>query len=122
MTAPTALVFGRDSHNYNAYAPYPSNNIQTATLTNGSASSVTVPTGTNYPYWLVSYRYYPSGVSCFVDVTGATAAIPVGSTFAASTSEGNPASHTLLAGTTISVITDASAADVTIAMWPIQQS
>jgi redox-sensitive bicupin YhaK (pirin superfamily) len=121
MTAPTALNFGRDSHSYNAFAPYPSNNIFTATLTDGTASNCQVPTNTNYPYWCVSYRYQP-GSSVFVDVTGATAAIPASGTLAASTSEGNPASHTLLAGTNISMITADTEADVSVVMWPIGQS
>ena len=121
MTAPKALNFGRDSHSYNAFAPHPSNNIFTATLTNGTAHSCTVPVDTNFPYWAVSYRYQP-GSSVFVDVTGAVSAVPVGATFAASTSEGNPASHTLVAGQTISMITGNTTADVSVVMWPIGQS
>ena len=121
MTAPTALNFGRDSHSYNAYAPHPSNNIFTATLTNGSAASCTVPVGVNYPYWAVSFRYQP-GATVFVDVTGATAAIPAGATLAASTSEPNPASLTLVQGQTISMITADTTADVGVVMWPIGQS
>lgn len=121
MTAPTALNFGRDSHSYNAYAPHPSNNIFTATLTDGTAASCTVPAGVNYPYWAVSFRYQP-GASVFVDVTGATAAVPAGATLAASTSEPNPASLTLVQGQTISMITADTTADVGVVMWPIGQS
>lgn len=119
--APNALNFGRDSHSYNAYAPHPSNNIFTTTLTANTAASCQVPTNANYPFWIVSYRYQP-GSSVFVDVTGATAAIPAGATLAASTAEGIPASHTLLAGTTISMITADTSADVSVVMWPVQQS
>ena len=121
MAAPTALNFGRDSHSYNAYAPHPSNNIFTATLTDGSAATCQVPTDVNYPYWAVSFRYQP-GASVFVDVTGATAAIPAGATLASSTTEPNPASLTLVAGQYISMITADTTADVGVVMWPIGQS
>lgn len=110
----TLLNFGRDVQGYNAYAPQPSTNMYSATLTTGSATSVTVPK--NFPLWIVSFRYYPNDV--WVDVTGATAAIPVGATLASTTSEMNPASLTLPAGTNISMITDLTTADVSVVMWP----
>jgi len=121
MTVPVALNFGRDSHNYNAFAPHPSNNIFNSTLASGSAASCTVPSGTNYPYWAVSFRYQP-GATVFVDVSGATAAVPAGATLVAATSELNPASLTLVAGQHISMITDDTTADVAVVMWPIGQS
>lgn len=121
MTAPIALNFGRDSHSFNAFAPHPSNNIFNSTLTDGTAASCTVPTGVNYPYWTVSFRYQP-GSSVFVDVTGATAALPVGATLASATSELNPASLTLVQGQTISMITGDTTAVVAVVMWPIGQS
>jgi hypothetical protein len=108
------LAFGRDAQGYNAYAPQPSTVKYSATITNGSATSITVPS--SYATWIVSFRYYPNDV--WVDVTGATAAIPVGTTLAASTSELNPASLTLPSATTISMITDLTSADVCIVMWP----
>ena len=111
----TILQFGRDSQGYNAYAPYPSGNKYSATITVGSATSITVPS--NYALWVVSFRYYPNDV--WVDVSGATAIIPVGATLASTTSELNPSSLTLTAGTTISLITGLTAADVSIVMWPV---
>ncbi len=116
MTAPaTVLNFGRDVQGYNAYAPAPSNNKWSASLTTGNASSITVPS--THQTWIVSFRYYPNDV--WVDVSGATAIIPVGATLAPTTSELNPASLTLQAGTNISVITGLTSADVSIVMWPV---
>ncbi len=109
------LHFGRDTQSYCAYAPDPSIVKYSATITTGSATSVTVPS--TYAVWVVSFRYYPNDV--WVDVSGATAIIPVGATLAATTSEMNPASLTLLAGTNISMITDLTTADVSVVMWPV---
>ena len=109
------LSFGRDVQGYNAYAPLPSTQKYSATLTNGNATSITVPS--SFALWVVSFRYFPNDV--WVDVSGATAIIPVGATLAATTSELNPASLTLTAGTVISVITAQTAADLSIVMWPV---
>ena len=110
----TKLIFGRDAQGFNAYAPAPSTNKWSATITNGNATSITVPV--NFPTWIVSFRYYPNDV--WVDTTGATAAIPVGATLAVSTAELNPATLTLNSGATISMITGLTSADVSIVMWP----
>lgn len=111
----TRLTFGKDTGSYSAYAPMPSSNKWSATLVASGASSVTVPS--THANWIVSFRYFPNDV--WVDTTGATAAVPVGATFATSTAELNPASLTLPAGTVISMITAQTAADVSIVMWPV---
>ena len=111
----TLLSFGRDVQGYNAYAPQPSTNKWSATITTGTATSITGPS--HFETWVVSFRYYPTDV--WVDVTGATAAIPVGATLASSTAELNPASLTLQAGTNISMITGLTSADVSVVMWPV---
>lgn len=115
MTAPAPLSFGRDVQGYNAFAPDPSTVKYSATITNGSATSVTVPS--TYQTWIVSFRYYPNDV--WVDVSGATAAIPAGATLAATTAELNPASLRLQAGTKISMITAQTTSDVSVVMWPV---
>jgi len=115
MTNPVPLAFGRDQQGYNAYAPQPSTVKWSATLTTGSTTSITVPS--TYQTWVVSFRYFPNDV--WVDVSGATAIIPVGATLASTTSELNPASLTLNAGTNISIITGQTTADVSIVMWPV---
>ena len=111
----TLLSFGRDVQGYNAYAPSPSTNVYSATLASGVASSVTVPS--SHPVWIVSFNYTP-GATVFVDFTGATAAVPAGSTFSSSTSVLNPGQRTLLAGSTISAITSDTTANVVIEMYP----
>ncbi len=115
MFMSTFLSFGRDVQGYNAYAPQPSTNKWAATITNGTATSILVPS--NYAVWIVSFRYYPNDV--WVDVSGANAIIPVGATLATTTSELNPASLTLVAGTKISMITGQTTADVSVVMWPV---
>lgn len=108
------LTFGRDTNSFNAYAPMPSDNKWSVTLVASTATSITVPT--SHDNWIVSFRYFPNNV--WVDTTGATAAIPVGATLAVSTSEMNPASLELPKGTTISMITAQTSADVSVVMWP----
>lgn len=110
-----SLNFGRDVQGYNAYAPAPSTIKFKATIENGTATSCTVPS--SHQTWVVSFRYYPNDV--WVDVSGATAAIPVSNTLTATTAELNPASLTLQAGTTISMITAQDTADVSVVMWPV---
>ena len=118
MANPVMLELGRDVQGYNAYAPQPSTVKYSATITDGSATSVTVPS--TYQTWVVSFRYFPNDV--WVDVSGETAAIPIGATLAASTSELNPASLTLQKGTVISIISAQTTADVSIVMWPVSYS
>jgi hypothetical protein len=109
------LHFGRDQQGAIAYAPDPSTVKYSATITDGNATSVTVPS--SFAVWVVSFRYYPNNV--WVDVSGAAAAIPAGATLAATTAEMNPASLTLNAGTVISIVTAQTTADVSIVMWPV---
>lgn len=109
------LIFGRDQQGYNAYAPQPSTVKYSATITANSATDISVPLSS--AVWIVSFRYSPNDV--WVDVTGQTAAVPIGATLATTTAELNPASLTLNAGTSISVITSQTTADVSIVMWPI---
>lgn len=112
----TLLDFGRDVQGYNAYAPTPSTNNYSATITNGTAESITVPA--NYKVWIVSFSYQP-GTNVWVDFTGATAIIPVGATFAKTTSTLNPGQRTVLSGQVISLITDDTSADVGIELYAI---
>ncbi|HWZ36269.1 MAG TPA: hypothetical protein VNW51_08930 [Mucilaginibacter sp.] len=114
MATPVPLNFGRDMQGYNAFAPQPSTIKYKATLTANAATSVVVPSSS--PSWIVSFRYSPNNV--WVNFTGATAATPTGATLTATTDEMNPASVRLTSGTTISMITSQTTADVSVVMWP----
>jgi hypothetical protein len=110
------LSFGRDVQGYNAYAPQDAPFKESATLAAGGASSFTIPS--SYPVWIVAFSPQP-GANVWVDFTGATAAIPVGATFATTTSSLNPGQRTVLAGASISCITDNTTADIGIEAWPV---
>lgn len=119
----TKLNFGRDVQGYNAYAPVPSTNIYSATLVNGAAASITLPTSQSV--WIVAFSYQP-GTNVFVDFTGATAAIPAGGTFAATTSELNPGARMVsslrndgVTASTISLLTNTATAEVTVSLYAI---
>jgi hypothetical protein len=113
----TELTFGRDVQGYNAYAPLDSQDKWSATITNGSATSFTVPG--NYKVWVVAFSFQP-GTNVWVSFTG-TAAIPVGATLATTASSLNPGQRTVLSGTVISLITDNTSADVGIELWAINR-
>lgn len=110
------LNFGRDVQGFNAYSPATSGDKWSATITNGSAESITIPS--NYAVWIAVFSYQP-GTSIWVDLTGATAAIPAGATLAKTTAELNPASRTVYAGGKISIITDNTTADVGVSLYAV---
>lgn len=112
----TQLLFGRDVQGYNAYAPQDASIKYSATITNGAATSITVPS--SYQVWIVAFGYTP-GTNIWVDFSGATAAIPVGATLVATTSSLNPGQRTVFAAGIISIITDNTSADVGIELWPV---
>lgn len=112
----TILNFGRDVQGYNAYAPAPSDLKYSATLTNGSATSITVPS--NFINWIVVFSYQP-GSDIWVDFSGETAAVPAGATLSSTTSELLPATRLVNNGTNISVITANTTADIGIMLYAI---
>lgn len=116
MTASSPLIFGRDVQGYNAYAPQDSTNKYSATITNGTATSITVPN--SHQVWIAAFSYSP-GANVWVDFTGATAAIPVGATLASTTSSLLPGQRTVYANGKISIITDNASEDVGIELWPV---
>lgn len=111
----TQLNFGRDTQGLNAYAPDFATNHFSATLTNGSAQTFTVPS--NFSVWIASFSYQPG--SNFWVASNTAAAVPVGATFASTNSELNPGARRVYAGDVISVITDNSSADVGVSLYAV---
>lgn len=111
----TQLSFGRDIQGYNAYAPQFSTDNFSATLVNGVPESLTIPS--NFKLWIVVFSYGP-GTNVWV-ANNATAAIPVGATFASSTSFLNPGARMVKAGDVLSLITDNTTSDVAVALYAI---
>lgn len=112
----TKLNFAKDVQGYNAYAPMPSNTKYSATLSSGSAQSITVPK--SEANWIAVFSYQP-GTDCWVDFSGAAATLPAGSSFAATTSELLPAARLVAGGSNISVITANTTADVGVMLYAI---
>jgi hypothetical protein len=112
----TLLEFGRDVQGYNAFAPRTADNKYSATLANGGESHISTPS--NYTNWIVAFSYQP-GTSVWVDLTGATAAVPAGGTLAATTAELNPGQRMVTAGTKVSIITDSTTADVGVMFYAV---
>ena len=112
----TQLNFGRDVQGMNAYAPQSSTNKYSATLTSGSAASITVPLSSEN--WIVAFSYKP-GATVWVNMLGATAAVPAGATFAATGSELNPGQRKVVGGTVISMITSDTTAAVGISLYAV---
>jgi hypothetical protein len=112
----TVLNFGRDVQGFNAYAPAPSTDKFSATLTVGVASSITIP-NTNGT-WIAAFSYQP-GTDVWVNFSGSTAAPPVAGTFGATTSELLPGARTVQGGSTISLISSSAIAEVGVILYAV---
>lgn len=78
----TILNFGRDVQGFNAFAPEISSNMFSATVADGVAQGITVPSSAQN--WIAFFSF---AANAFIWVAvNDTAAPPVGVTFAASTS------------------------------------
>lgn len=112
----TALKFAKDANGVNCFAPRPSTTMKSIELLNGQEDSFVVPSEPDVVFYTISFRYQP-GTTIWVDVSGALAEEPVGNTWADTTSEMNPGSLILAAGTNVSMITGNDTASVGVVMW-----
>lgn len=112
----TKLIFGRDVQGYNAYAPPFSKDKFSATIASNGNSTITIPS--NFQNWIIAFSFEP-GATCWV-AHNTTAAPPVGTSFASTTSELNPGSRSVNAGDTINIYNHGvDAADVGIILYAI---
>jgi len=114
---PTKLGFGRDIQGFNTFARAPSTNKFSATLAAGVHSTITVPSSAQN--WIAYFSYETPTANVWVAING-TAAVPAGGTFAASTSERNPAEYLLKAGDVIDAISADATVDVGVALYETQ--
>lgn len=113
MANPTQLNFGRDIQGFNAFAPKFSNNKLSATLTVGLEATFTIPS--TYKQFIISFSVQPGHV-VWVAVNE-TAAVPVGASFASTTSELNPASRVVNAGDVIHCISPDATTDIGVIIY-----
>lgn len=109
----TQLNFAHDAQGFNTYAPRFPSDIFTATLSNGSAQSVTTP---SYALTFIMTVSATPGGSVWVS-NGGTANNPVGGTFAAAVSELNPGPRLVDKGAVISLLTTNATTDVEVAFY-----
>lgn len=111
----TRLNFGRDINGKNAFGPEISTDIYTASLTNGSEQTFTVPSDSQK--WLASFSYQAGTVN-WVAVNN-TAAVPAGASFASADSVLNPGVLQVNAGDVIHVITATATSEVSVSLYSI---
>jgi hypothetical protein len=112
----TKLNFGRDVQGMNAYAPQTSSNKYSATLASGTASTIIAPLSS--ANWIVAFSFQP-GTTVWVDLTGATAAVPSGGTLSSTTAELLPGQRLITGGSSISMITANTSADVGVLLYAV---
>ncbi len=90
----------RDINGYNGFGRFPTYDIQSTSLAQGVAQSITVPS--NFQNWLAIFSYTP-GSNIWISTTGTAAA--ASTSFASGISMLNPSALQLSAGMVISCIT-----------------
>lgn len=108
----TPFILGRDINGYNAFGVIPCDvkHMWNANLDQGTATSITLPS--DAPSWSVVFSIQ-SGTDVWVSYT-TTATAPGSGTLSLCSSELNPVLRNLLAGTTISVVTSSTNAEIWI--------
>jgi hypothetical protein len=110
----TGLNLASDTQGHCIYAPATSALLYNATLGANVSANLTIPS--TYPKYVACFTYKP-GSNVWVDLSGATAIVPVGANLAACTAEQNPAQRIVYAGGKISMVTSDVADDVGVALY-----
>lgn len=122
MTTPnlfsTAFNMLRDINGYNGFGLMFAYDTFTATLVQGTAKTVTVPANGKFTHWIMICSY-EDGSTVWVSNNN-VAAVPAGSTFAASTSQLKPVGRWVSVGDVVSFITSDTTADVEVSFYGIQ--
>lgn len=111
----------------NGFAQQFCETVLTATLTEATATTLTVPgrsslgtvNATRNPKFVAVFSYEPSKIVFVANNT--TAALPAGASFAASSSELLPDAKIVRAGDVLSIISKTGTADVSVALYAIQE-
>lgn len=115
MTTPYLIT--RDQSGAVGYGLKPTDKKYSATIASATDTTLTLPSDS--PYYEVVFSY-SDGYDVWV-AYGATAAVPAGATFAATTSELNPTVRRLSAGTVIHFIC-ASALDIGVTAYAMDNA
>lgn len=111
----TQLGLNRDAQGIPIYGPEFATNHFSAALVNGAEETFTIPESSLE--WIISFSYQP-GSTVWVS-KNATATIPAGASFAATSSELNPGARRVAGGDVIHCITSNAVADVGISLYTL---
>lgn len=112
----TKFSMTRDINGYNGFGLMFSDTNYKTTLSAGAEQHFTVPMNPNGKDWLAIFSLQ-EGFSIWVD-NNHTASVPTGS-FAATTSQRNPAGRQVKGGDVLSFITPATTADVGVSFYEL---
>ena len=122
---PTKFSITRDINGYNGFGLKPSDTNVNTTLTANTDTTYTIPgntaiggcnVATTQNPTMLAIFYYTPGTEVWVAVN-ATANVPAGATFAATSSEGNPAAWEVKGGDVIHCKTAATGVSVGIRLY-----
>lgn len=121
----TKFSMTRDINGYNGFGLKPTDTAYSCTLSTSTDTTLTVPsissmggcnTGTNSNPILLAIFFFTPGATVWV-AKGTTAAVPAGSSFAATLSEANPSALEVVGGDVLHFITAGSSVDVGVRFY-----
>lgn len=125
MAFVTPFLMTRDVGGYNGFGLEFTNTAYSASLAAATPTPLTVPTDgamgggkTQTKNWYLAIFIYEPGAIVWV-ANNATAAVPAGATFAATSSEMNPAACLVRAGDVLSFITATVNTDVSVLFYAL---